>query len=153
MNNSAFQKIRFHYLAKPFYFPHRTALKSFLLSQLEEEGRQVDALNYIFCDDAYLHQINQAYLKHDSYTDIITFELSEKDQPLLSDIYISLERIKENASSFSISSLIELHRVIFHGALHLCGYKDKSHAQKKVMRERENLWLSLFIVSRGKNDR
>ena len=143
------QDIQFHYLVPPFYFPDRTRLKSFLLAQLNKEGKGVEAINYIFCDDAYLLQINQQYLHHDTYTDIITFELSPKGQALVADIYISIERIKENAKKFKVSFLAELLRVIFHGAIHLTGQKDKTGEQTQQMRKKENEWLSLYAVSRG----
>ncbi|HVF82414.1 MAG TPA: rRNA maturation RNase YbeY, partial [Flavisolibacter sp.] len=111
-------------------------------------GKSVDAINYIFCNDEYMLSINKEYLNHDNYTDIITFELSEKGEPVLSDIYISFDRIKENAKIFKTSIMEELHRVIFHGALHLCGFKDKSVADAAAMRQQEDLCLSEYFVSR-----
>lgn len=105
----------------------------------------IEAINYIFCDDAYLLKINQQYLYHDTYTDIITFQLSPKGQALLSDIYISVERVRENASLFNTSIKRELHRVIFHGALHLCGYKDKTKADALKMRMAEEKALNLYF--------
>src|SRR5881398_3141881 len=118
--------IRFHFICRPFYFPGRTRLKTFLVALFKEEGYKVQAVNYIFCTDAYLLEFNRNYLKHDTYTDIITFDLSEKNSPLIADIYISVERVKENSHLFTSTFSYELHRVIFHGALHLCGYNDKS---------------------------
>ena len=141
--------IHFHYLVPPFHFSNRSGLKRFLYKQLKVEGKSIDSINYIFCDDAYLLQINQQYLKHDTLTDIITFELSPKTQPLLSDIYISVERIKENAKLYQTSFIKELHRVIFHGALHLVGYKDKTKKDSELMRMMENKWLNEYFVSRG----
>lgn len=148
MGTSDFKEIRFHYLIKQFYFPNRTQLKKFLLQQLQDVFKQIDAVNYIFCNDDYLFQINRSYLKHNTYTDIITFELSERHQPLLADIYISIERVRENAKTFSSTFTDEVHRVIFHGALHLVGYKDKSESQLSKMRLKENEWLSLYNVPR-----
>lgn len=142
-------KVQFHYLYKRFYFPNRQKVKVFLLQQLKAEGKSVDSINYIFCDDSYLLQINQQYLKHDTLTDIVTFELSPKGQPLLSDIYISVERVKENATHFKTSFLQELHRVIFHGILHLAGYKDKTKADSELMRSKEDEWLRKYAVSRN----
>jgi rRNA maturation RNase YbeY len=142
------QTIRFHYLVPAFHFPDRNKLKSFLLKQLNKEGKRVEAINYIFCDDAYLLQINQQYLNHDTFTDIITFELSPKGQPLVADIYISIGRVRENASVFQTTFQKEFHRVIFHGMLHLVGYKDKTNAESKQMRVKEGEYLELYFVSR-----
>lgn len=141
--------IRFNYLVDPFYFPARIALKAFLTNQIGKEGRAIDTINYIFCSDSYLININRSFLDHDTYTDIITFELSGKNEPLIADIYISVERVAENATSYKTTFQQELHRVIFHGALHLCGFKDKSKAQSTMMRVKENEWLSLYFVPRG----
>lgn len=145
----ALQAIQFHYLVSPFHFNNRTGLKEFVYSQLIQEGKQIESINYIFCDDAYLLQMNQQYLKHDTLTDIITFELSPKTQPLVSDIYISVERVRENASLFKTSFTKELHRVIFHGALHLAGYKDKTSKDQSLMRAQENDWLTHYFVPRN----
>ena len=142
------QAIHFHYIVSPFRFRNRTEVKYFLFKQLKKEGKKVKAINYIFCNDSYLQQINQQYLNHDTLTDIITFELSLKAQPLLADIYISVERVKENASLFNTSFNNELHRVIFHGALHLAGYKDKTKMDLEQMRKKENDWLQAYFVSR-----
>jgi probable rRNA maturation factor len=149
MRKADIDKIKFHFLSGRFHFDNRTELKAFLLRQLKKEGRSVEAINYIFCDDKYLLEMNRQYLKHDSYTDIITFELSSKGQPLVSDIYISTERVQENARLYKSSFKVELHRVIFHGALHLAGYKDKNKEQARVMREKEELYLKKYLVPRG----
>jgi len=111
---------------------------------LKKQGKRVEAINYIFCTDEYLLDLNRQHLNHDTFTDIITFELSDKNQPLVSDVYISIHRVRENARSFSTSFNDELHRVIFHGALHLAGYKDKSKKDSALMRQMENKWLSLY---------
>lgn len=99
------------------------------------------SLNYIFCTDEHLLQINKQFLDHDTFTDIITFDLSEGENDLTGEIYISVERVQENAAKFSTTYEQELHRVIFHGALHLCGFKDKKEADKKEMRRQEDLCL------------
>ncbi|MDQ3277373.1 MAG: rRNA maturation RNase YbeY [Bacteroidota bacterium] len=140
--------IQFHYQTAKFFFPLRNELKRFILGQLLKEGKRVDSINYIFCNDAYLLQINQQYLDHDTLTDIITFELSPKGQPLLSDIYISIERVRENAKTYHSSFTKELRRVLFHGALHLAGYKDKTKEQEKEIRLKEEEYLGAFAVSR-----
>jgi len=108
----------------------------------KEEGKHIGVLNYIFCDDEYLHKINVEFLDHDTYTDIITFDYCVGNE-LISDIYVSVERVKENAHEFSDSFEEELHRVLVHGLLHLCGYKDKTEEDKDIMRKKENYYLSL----------
>lgn len=102
-------------------------------------------LSYIFCSDEYLLQINQAFLDHDTLTDIITFDLSERSGELAGEIYISIERVKENAVKFGVSYNNELHRVIFHGALHLCGFGDKKATDKKEMRQMEDQCLAQYF--------
>ena len=141
-------RIRFHYLVRPFYFPDRVSIKKFLLHQLTSKRVEVEAINYIFCNDEYLLNINRDYLKHDTYTDIITFDLSEPGRSLIADIFISVQRVKENAKTLNHFFSEELRRVIFHGALHLAGYKDKSVLEQKRMREMEEDWLKAYNVSR-----
>jgi len=148
MGIATVDQIKFHFPVGPFFFPNRSELKVFLARQLKSEGRLIDAINYVFCTDDYLLQINQQYLNHNTLTDIVTFELSPRDHPVLSDIYISIERVRENSSIFKTTFQKELHRVIFHGALHLCGYKDKSVEQSQQMRSMEEKWLSLYFVPR-----
>lgn len=137
--------IHFHFLTKGFTLKNRTALKRFILELFRREGKEADTINYIFCDDAYLLQINKEYLDHDTYTDIVTFELSEKGEDLLSDIYISVERVRANAETFGTSFTHELHRVIFHGALHLSGYKDKKKEEAQQMRAKEEEYLRRYF--------
>jgi len=102
-------------------------------------------LNYIFCDDEYLLGINQQYLNHDTYTDIITFDYCHGDT-ISGDIFISIERVEDNAQEYSVSFEEELHRVMAHGVLHLLGYKDKSDQEARLMREKENEKIKLFHV-------
>ena len=124
----------------------RTSLKKFIAGIFRREGRKLDALNYVFCTDRALLQINQSFLKHDYYTDIITFDLSE-GSGITAEIYISTDRVRENARKLGVPFKSELHRVIFHGALHLCGYKDKKPHQQQKMREREDYYLKLLGIS------
>lgn len=124
----------------------RTRLKKFLASLFKKEGKLLEELQYIFCSDDYLLKINRQYLEHDYYTDIITFDLSENGQPIHAEIYISIDRVRENAREFGSSVKNEMHRVIFHGALHLCGYKDKTPAQRKQMRQMEEKYLKLYQI-------
>jgi rRNA maturation RNase YbeY len=153
MRKSVTDRIKFHFLAPRFYFPNRNALKAFLSKQLKKEGKSIEAINYIFCTDQYLLEMNQQYLNHDTFTDIITFELSPKGQSLVSDIYISVERVQENARQFQTSFQRELHRVIFHGALHLAGYKDKNKEQSECMRSKEDSYLQAYLIPRGTSKR
>ena len=108
----------------------------------KQEGKQVVEINFVFCDDEYLHKINLEFLDHDTYTDIITFDYSVGDE-LISEIYISVERVKENANDYSDCFEEELKRVLIHGVLHLCGYKDKGEEERAIMRKKENYYLSL----------
>jgi rRNA maturation RNase YbeY len=123
----------------------RTGLKRFIGQMVKKEGKQLAVLNYIFCSDNYLLDINKQYLKHDFFTDIITFPLSEKGQPINAEVYISVERVRENAGNYSGSFKKELLRVIFHGVLHLCGYKDKKPKDAALMRQMEDKWLALYL--------
>jgi probable rRNA maturation factor len=141
--------IQFNYLVERFYFPQRTEVKQFIRKLIKNENKQLNHINFVFCDDDYLLEVNQTYLNHNTLTDIITFELSGVGDPLLSDIFISIERIKENAHQLGIPVLHELLRVMFHGVLHLCGYKDKSSADKTSMTGKEDYYLNFFLVSRG----
>lgn len=100
-------------------------------------------LTYVFCSDAYLLSINKEFLKHNTLTDIITFRLSEKGEPIEAEIYISVERVAENAVRFQVGNDQELHRVIIHGVLHLFGFKDKKPSEKTLMRKTEEACLSL----------
>ncbi|RAJ85482.1 rRNA maturation RNase YbeY [Chitinophaga dinghuensis] len=124
---------------------NRTALKKFLTDLFKREGQGLSGLHYIFCTDEYLLQINQQYLNHDTYTDIVTFEMSDDPAITEGEIYVSLDRVKENAKQFGVSVEHELHRVIFHGALHLCGFKDKTKKEEALMREKEEENLHLYF--------
>jgi len=144
MSVSPGQSIHFHYLVSPFSFPGRTILKGFLARMIRTEGFRIAHINYIFCDDPFLLQLNQEFLQHNTYTDIITFDNSEDPEVIEGDIFISVERIRENASKFDIPFEEELRRVIIHGVLHLLGYSDKSSDDKIAMRGKEDAYLSLF---------
>ena len=124
---------------------NRTTLKKFIAELFRREKQPLTTLNYIFCSDEKLLQVNRDYLQHDYYTDIITFGLSAKQEPVEGEIYISIDRVKDNAGMLHTTMKEELHRVIFHGALHLCGYKDKSKAQAALMREKEEEYLRRYF--------
>jgi rRNA maturation RNase YbeY len=123
-----------------FSLPDKNKNKAWLKSVAESEGKSIRDLNYIFCSDAYLLEINQTYLNHDTLTDIVTFDNSEGGKFIEGDLFISLERVKENGETFGTSDT-ELHRVMVHGLLHLLGYKDKKKEDKAQMREKENEYL------------
>jgi probable rRNA maturation factor len=129
--------------AKSPAFP-RTKLKSFLNALFIKERKQLGELNYVFCSDDYLLDINRRFLSHDYYTDIITFDISESKAEVIGEVYISIDRVKDNAVQLQQTTQRELLRVIIHGALHLCGYKDKTKAQQKVMRQKEDDYLLMF---------
>ncbi|MGY3214621.1 rRNA maturation RNase YbeY [Mucilaginibacter sp. HD30] len=126
---------------------NKIKLKQWIKASIVEEGFRLDELTYVLCSDEYLLKMNQQYLDHDSYTDIITFDNSEEEGVITGDIFISIPRIKENAEKFSVSEVDELHRVIIHGALHLLGYKDKAAADKKKMTQKEDYYLAKRLIN------
>lgn len=140
------KKVMFNYADGSFTFNQKNRLKAFIETLFSAEGKHLEALNYVFCSDSYLLGINQTYLQHDTYTDIITFDLSEfkGKQPVVGEIYISTERVAENALTFATSKQDEMLRVIFHGALHLCGYKDKTKSDSILMRQKEAEYIHKF---------
>jgi rRNA maturation RNase YbeY len=121
---------------------NKALVRQWIKETIVAEGFKLKELNYIFCSDAYLLTLNQQYLDHDTYTDIITFDNSEVEGDIVGDIFISIERIRENAVKFGHSETEELHRVIIHGALHLLGYTDKSVVTKKKMTQKEDEYLA-----------
>ena len=138
--------VSFHELIKT-NLPNRRQLKSFIPTIFLKEGKTLESLTIIFCSDEYLLEMNKQHLNHDFYTDIITFDLSEsKKTPIIGDLYISIDRIKDNASLNNFTFYNEILRVIFHGVLHLCGYKDKSGKHIKEMRSKENEYLGLYLL-------
>ena len=129
----------------PLQLPERTRLKVFLKSLFRKERKRLHRINYIFCTDQQLLSINLEYLKHDYFTDIITFELSKPGDAIEAEVYISVDRVKDNARNLGETIQKELHRVIFHGALHLCGYRDKTLAEKNNMRIAEDHYLEKYF--------
>ncbi|MCX8470339.1 MAG: rRNA maturation RNase YbeY [Chitinophagaceae bacterium] len=124
---------------------NKRMLSSFIDNQIKKTTKKTAALQYVFVSDDALLQMNQQFLHHDTFTDIITFDLSESPDKINGEIYISIDRVTENANKFSTAYTAELHRVIFHGALHLCGYKDKTKADKETMRAMEDKWLKAYL--------
>ena len=165
IRNSMMPSIFFFTESVAFTLRHKNALRHWLSACALTERKQVDTFNYIFCSDKYLRKINKQYLDHDYYTDIITFSsaasvemlvpasgsklkekksVSKKQHAVIGgDIYISIDRVKENAKQYEQTVKDELHRVMAHGVLHLCGYGDKSASEEKKMRKMEEKWLSL----------
>ncbi len=143
MSSSSKSKIYF-FFQTPVSLRDRTRLKKFIAGIFVKEKKVLEVLNYIFCTDKQLLEINRQYLKHDFYTDIITFELSEKGQSIEGEVYISIDRVKDNALNLDEPIKKELQRVMFHGVLHLCGYKDKTQKDKKLMSEKEDFYLKVY---------
>jgi rRNA maturation RNase YbeY len=135
--------ITFNFLSKST-LNNRRKLKTFIEHLVLKEKSPIKLLNFVFCSDAYLLDINKRFLKHDFYTDIITFNLGDNSN-IEGDIYISVERIKDNATLFSSTYQKELHRVMFHGVLHLCGYMDKTKSDKELMTKKENYYLNQYF--------
>jgi len=139
------QSIFFNNADKGTSLRSRTQLKAFINKQCLKEGVQIETLQYVFSSDKFLLDINKKYLNHNFYTDIISFDLSDQKGRLIGDVYISIDRVKENAKTEGNLYTHELLRVIFHGALHFCGYKDKKPADAKLMRSMEDKWLKAYL--------
>lgn len=130
-----------------FKLKHKTILKKWISEVVKSEDQLIDDLNYIFCSDEYLLEINRQYLDHDYYTDIITFDNREEEQePISSDIFVSIDRIKDNSTTLGVTFEQELYRVLIHGVLHLLGQADKTEQQQAEMRKREEASLSLLQI-------
>jgi probable rRNA maturation factor len=137
--------VRFGYVGRSLPVSNKRAIQKFIVDLILKERKLSCSLQYVFCSDEYLHEINRTYLNHDDYTDIITFDLSDDAAgPVVGEIYISIDRVADNAKSLGISFTDEILRVMFHGALHLCGYGDKTEPEKEKMRRREDHYLTLF---------
>ncbi len=128
-----------------FELSDETAYENWVSAIISSEEKQQGDINYIFCDDAYLHKINVDYLQHDTLTDIISFDYSLGNE-LHGDIFISIERVKENAVDFNVAFADELLRVMAHGILHYCGYKDKGEKEEALMRAKEEEKMLMFHV-------
>ena len=126
-----------------FVLKNKRKIQKVLAILSEKEGKELGEISYIFCSDNYLLKINKKYLNADYFTDVITFDYCVGNK-ISGDIYISIERVKENSRIFSQSFFNETLRVILHGALHLCGYKDKKPKEEKIMREKENFYLNEY---------
>ena len=138
-------KVHFFSYDLPTRLKNTTNLKAFIESIFKREMQCLDSINYIFCSDKVILGINKKYLNHDFYTDVITFDLSPDNKAISAEVYISIERIRDNAKQLGLSIKSELHRVLFHAALHLCGYKDKKKGDKEIMRKKENDLLNKYF--------
>ena len=134
--------IRFFEEDISYNLKNKKAVKNWITDTILTEGYNLQSLTYIFCSDNYLLNINRQYLSHDTYTDIITFNNSEKVQAIEAEIYISIDRVRENALTFNHTQTDELHRVMIHGVLHLTGYNDKGSPEKKKMTLKEDFYLN-----------
>ena len=139
------QKVQFYFLDRNPVLKDRKKLKLLLNKLFSMEKTQLGNLSYIFCSDKHLLGINKDFLKHDFYTDVITFDLSASKEEVEGEVYMSIDRIKENAKQLQVSFNNEFHRVMFHGALHLCGYKDKTNEEVINMRTAEDKYLKLYF--------
>jgi probable rRNA maturation factor len=137
--------IEFHFEHNVLTLTNRQRLKAFIHSIFKKEKITVNSVHYVFCSDRQLLKINQGFLKHNYYTDILTFDLADGAAPVVGEVYISLDRVRDNARMLKQYYYVELHRVIFHGVLHLCHYKDKSTQEKMIMRTKENFYLSEYF--------
>jgi rRNA maturation RNase YbeY len=135
-------KVSFHYLDRKLPLKNKLTLKRFIQSIFKREKKALTSIDYIFCSDEHLLEMNKKHLNHDYYTDIITFELGEEETQ--AEVYISADRVLDNAKTHSTSFEEEFLRVMFHGALHLCGYKDKKKSEIELMRDKENEYLRLY---------
>jgi len=140
-------RINFHFNETVARLPNRVKLKTFLNTMFEHAQLNLQEVHFIFCTDVYLLKVNRDFLQHNDYTDIITFSLAEPGEPIIGEVYISIDRVKENAKILNIPFQTELHRIIFHGVLHLCGYKDKNPYDKRYMTEAEDRTLSNYFAS------
>ena len=143
-NNKSISSIQFHFLL-PVSFTQRTLVKEVIRDLFKKENTKLEQLQYIFCSDEYLLQINKEHLQHNYYTDIITFDLSDTPDAVTGEIYISVDRVRDNAQNYEVTFKQELLRVIFHGALHLCGYKDKTEKDQASMRRAEDKYLHYYL--------
>ncbi len=134
--------ISFNY-ENDFTLPNEKEITKWISNVITSEGCKEEEINYVFCDDEYLHKLNVEFLNHDTFTDIISFDYSVGKR-IQGDIFISTERVVENAENFEASFQDELHRVIVHGILHYCGFKDKSEEEAKQMRAKENFYLNVL---------
>lgn len=137
--------IDFHFcdLNEPISF-NQNRIREWVMRTIEKEGKEAGLISFIVSNDEFLVKLNREYLHHDFYTDVITFDYSEDGKGVSGDVYISLERVEENAKDLQIRVIDELYRVMIHGVLHLLGYSDSDDSTRQIMREKEDYYLSLI---------
>lgn len=140
------QRVYFYNNDRAPILKERKKLKSFIIKLFSYENKGLGNLTYIFCSDEYLLNINNQFLKHDFYTDVVTFDLSAGKEETIGEVYISIDRVKDNAKKMNEVFNRELHRVLFHAALHLCGYKDKKLVEIKKMKQKEEFYLKKYFT-------
>jgi rRNA maturation RNase YbeY len=145
MRKKPMQKVHFFFHDKRSRLHDKKGLKQFIQNLLAKEKKNLEILSFIFCSDEFLLEINRKFLKHNFYTDVITFDLSTNAAKIEGEVYISIDRVRENAKEIGITISNELHRVIFHGALHLCGYRDKNEKEIKKIRSLEDKYLKEYF--------
>jgi rRNA maturation RNase YbeY len=141
------KKTKVHFFSNdiPARLKNTATLKHFIELIFKSEMKNLESINYIFCSDRVILEINKKHLNHDFYTDVITFDLSPDSKAISAEVYVSIERIRDNAKQLGHSIKSELHRVLFHAALHLCGYNDKKKKEKEIMRKMENELLAKYF--------
>jgi probable rRNA maturation factor len=150
MNELVKTKVHFFSFDDRVRIKNATNLKKFIEAIFKKEKQKLHSINYIFCSDKTLLKINKMYLNHDFFTDVITFELSKKNEPITAEVYISIERVRDNARKMGVSMKSELHRVLFHAVLHLCGYNDKRKKDIELMRKKEDMLLHRYFIPRSR---
>lgn len=138
--------VSFFYEETKFKIRKAKKIKLWIDKIIKQEKNLLQQVNIIFCSDSYLYEINLQHLQHDTLTDIITFDYSPQKQYIQADLYISIERVKENAKKFKISIFNEILRVIAHGIMHLIGYNDKTNKEKEIMRNKEDQYIKLALL-------
>ena len=132
--------INFNY-ETDFFLKSEKTISNWISNVIYSEEYKLEEINYVFCNDDYLHKLNVEFLNHDTLTDIISFDYTV-GKIIQGDIFISIERVRDNSKNFKVPFIEELHRVLVHGVLHYCGYKDKENSDTMVMRDKENLYLA-----------
>jgi probable rRNA maturation factor len=136
--------VKFHIIDSNPALTQKIKLKQFINHIFSSEGKELDTIDFIFCSDEHLLSMNQQFLQHDYFTDILTFDLSKDNAAITGEIYISIDRVKDNAVAHNATYINELRRVVFHGVLHLCGFLDKTSNEKTLMTKKENYYLEQF---------
>lgn len=127
-----------------FTLKNKTSIRNWLLYTAKSEKKTIESINFIFCSDKFLLKLNKTYLEHNYYSDVLTFDYDENGKVLIGEIYISIDRVKENAKLYSKSFYSELHRVMIHGMLHLAGYEDNTSKTRKLLTSKEDKYLTLL---------